>query len=143
MHRDSKRITWTAKKLRRSDGDGAEEEEEDLSILDMLEFAVSEIGISPSEFWSLSWYEYGLYLLRHKKSVEKENDNFENGWAQTRIMWALTFNINRGKSAPVKPEDLIRLRSDKKQEKQVSQRLTPDEVRKRFNIKKDEPEHIS
>jgi hypothetical protein len=85
------------------------------------------VGISPSEFWSLSWFEWGCYLLRLEKRIEKENFLWEESWEQTRIMWALTVNVNGNK---FKPRDLIVLPRDK-EEKKV-ELLKPEEVEKLF-----------
>lgn len=74
-----------------------------------------EVGLSPNEFWDLSWYEWGLYLLRHKKKSEKEFALHERSWEQTRIMWATLININSSKGKGVKPKDLIELSYDKKE----------------------------
>ena len=81
----------------------------------MLTTAVSEIGMSPSEFWDLSWYEWGLYLLRYENRLKKENAIFETNWDRTRIMWATLVNVNSGKGKSVKPSDLIRLSFDEKE----------------------------
>ncbi len=96
----------------------------------MFETAVSDIGLSPSEFWELSWYEWGLYLLRLKKRNDKEKVAYEEQWQRTRILWATIINVNGGK---VKPTDLIKLSFDGKSEKE--QPPEPGEVIKRFTEK--------
>jgi len=75
----------------------------------------------------LSWFEWGCYLLRLEKQIEKENFLWEESWEQTRIMWALTANVNGNK---FKPRDLIVLPRDK-EEKKV-ELLKPEEVEKLF-----------
>jgi hypothetical protein len=97
----------------------------------MLEMGVVDLGLSPDEFWELSWYEWGLYVLRQKKLSEEQKFRFETSWDQTRQMWATLININSPKGKGVKPDDLIQLSYDKKETK----RKTPDEVAKKFKPK--------
>lgn len=91
-----------------------------------MELAVSEVGISPKEFWSLTWFEWGCYLLRLKKRVEKDQFIWEDGWDKTRIMWATLVNVHGNKKSPT---DLIKLPRDKETEKVL---LTPEEVESLF-----------
>lgn len=56
-----------------------------------------------------------LYSHREKKRAKNENHLIENGWAQTRIMWALIANAHRDpklKPTAWLPTDLIRLSFD-------------------------------
>jgi len=71
------------------EGDGAE------ITLTTARIGVAELGISPSEFWSLSWFEWGCYLLRLDKQLDKEKFQWEEGWEQTRIIWSLIANGKR------------------------------------------------
>ena len=89
------------------------------------------IGLKPDEFWELSWYEWGLYLLREKRRSEDLKFKFETGWDQTRILWATIININSPKGKGVKPSELIELSFDKKVEIE-SLRKTPEEVASKF-----------
>jgi len=100
----------------------------------MLEIAVSEISLSPSQFWDLSWYEWGLYLLRLKKIKDKELREYERSWEQTRILWASLLNPHMGAGKLVKPTDLITLSYDKDEDVK-GKRLTPEEVAERFKKK--------
>lgn len=95
----------------------------------MLETAVVDLGLSPDEFWELSWYEWGLYALRYKRMTEDKKFLFETGWDQTRQLWAVLINSHSSKK--VKPGDLIKLSYDKKELK----RKTPEEVAKKFKPK--------
>lgn len=97
----------------------------------MLEIGVVDLGLSPDEFWDLSWYEWGLYILREKKRGEAANYKFETGWDQTRILWATLRNVHGDKA---KPSDLIKLSYDDKVKKEVV-RKSPEEVAKKFGIK--------
>lgn len=97
----------------------------------MLAIGVADLGLSPDEFWDLSWYEWGLYILREKKRSEDEKFKFETGWDQTRQLWATLININSPKGKGVLPKDLIQLSFDKKEIK----RKTPEEVAKKFKPK--------
>ena len=92
--------------------------------------AVAELGISPNEFWSLSWFEWGCYLLRLEKQLDKEKFQWEEGWEQTRIIWSLIANVNGNK---FKPQDLIKLPRDKEEKEKVL--LTPEQVENMFPTK--------
>ncbi len=91
----------------------------------MLELAVSEIGISPKEFWSLSWYEWGLYLLRLQRRAEKEKFQWEEEWDRARRIWAAIINGYPPKQ-PVSPQDLIKLDRDGDYRKEV---MTPERMK--------------
>lgn len=91
--------------------------------------AVCHMGLSPSEFWALGWYDWGLYLLRYEEKLEKEKREYETQWERTRIIWATLININSGKGKGVKPSDLITLSYDKKEIPK------PGDVIKRFTKK--------
>lgn len=84
---------------------------------EMLVIAVSEVEISPDEFWNLSWYEWGLYLHRLKVRHEKELRDHNRTWDATRQLWATLVNLNSKKK--VKPQDLIELSYDKKKPEQI------------------------
>ncbi len=90
----------------------------------MLEIGVSELGLSPDEFWELSWYEWGLYILRQKKRIEHESFSHETGWEQTRQLWATLININSPKGKGVKPTDLIKLSWDKDKDFKQGERVS-------------------
>jgi hypothetical protein len=99
----------------------------------MLMTAVADIGLSPSEFWELSWYDWGLYLLRYENRIKKEKQEYENGWEQIRILWATLINVGSGKGKSVKPSDLIKLSYDGKAKE--DDRPKPGEVIERFKAK--------
>jgi hypothetical protein len=66
-------------------------------------------------YYNLTLYEFLLYSQREKKRTKNNTASVENGWAQTRIMWALIANVNRDtklKPTPWLPTDLIRLSFD-------------------------------
>jgi hypothetical protein len=96
----------------------------------MLEIGVVNLGLSPDEFWDLSWYEWGLYILREKHRAEENKFLFETGWEQTRQLWAIIINMNSSKK--VKPSDLIKLSFD---DKEQSKDFKPGEVVKKFKEK--------
>lgn len=91
--------------------------------------AVADMGLSPSEFWELSWYEWGLYMLRLEKKQQKDKLREEMNWDRTRIMWATLINVNA--KTKVKPRDLIELSFDKKE----SEVPKPGSVIERFKEK--------
>lgn len=84
----------------------------------MLETAVAEIGLSPSEFWDLSWYEWGLYLLRLKSRRESEHRGWEQEWDRMRTLLVTLRRVNGDKT--VKPKDIIELSFDKHEIKEIS-----------------------
>lgn len=59
----------------------------------------------------MSWYEWGLYLLRLQKQSDKDKFQWEEEWERTRILWAATINGYPPKRA-VSPKDLIWLDRD-------------------------------
>jgi hypothetical protein len=78
----------------------------------MLEIGVVNLGLSPDEFWELSWYEWGLYVLRDNRQSDNAKFKIETSWEQTRTLWATLININSPKGKGVKPSDLIKLSFD-------------------------------
>jgi hypothetical protein len=70
------------------------------------------MGLSPKEFWSLTWYEWGLYVLKLHKERQKELANRELSIERTRQMMALIYNINRGKGPELYPKDFWKLSYD-------------------------------
>jgi hypothetical protein len=92
--------------------------------------AVADLGISPKEFWGLSWFEWGCYLLRLEKQLDKEKFQWEESWEQTRIIWSLIANVNGNK---FKPQDLIKLPRDKEVKENIL--LTPKQVETMFPTK--------
>lgn len=94
----------------------------------MLVTAVSELDLSPQEFWNLSWYEWGLYLMRLKVKTDKELREHNRDWDRTRQLWATLVNLNSKQK--VKPQDLIKLSFDKDP---VLKKMTPEEVEAKFN----------
>lgn len=69
-------------------------------------------------------------MLKEKYRAEKDNVIFENGWEQTRILWATLRNVHGDKA---KPTDLIKLSRDEVVEKQQIRR-SPEEVAKKFSL---------
>jgi len=104
-----------------------------LWVADLLEFAVVDMELSPAEFWDLSWHEWGLFVMRYNKQVEKEKAAWENQWHQFRMLLTLTNNAHFKKA--LKPTDFIKLSFDKEDVKKVSVPLSPEEVEKKFGTK--------
>lgn len=77
--------------------------------------AVTDIGLSPQEFWRLTWYEWGLYCLRLYKESKKMLAQRELSVDLTRHFMALFANANRSKNqAAFTPQDFLwRLSYDK------------------------------
>lgn len=88
------------------------------------------MGLSPKEFWELSWYEWNLLMLRLGERDRRERSSDETLWFILREQWADFRNANRGNNAPVDGRDLVKLSFDEK--KRETQRLTPEQVERRF-----------
>lgn len=92
-------------------------------------FAYSELGVSIDDFWNLSYYEFGLLILKSKK-------RFERSAVLVREVMALIANVNRDsrkKSSPYIGSDFIKLSFDNDSKETVSKRMTPEEVEKKFS----------
>lgn len=80
--------------------------------------AVIFCGLSPDEFWRLSWFEWQLYMIRlHERRREKEIDH--------HLMRMVASTVNNAFGGKAKPEDYIRLSFDKEEKPRV---MTPEEV---------------
>lgn len=65
-----------------------EADDHSLAFEDLYEFAISDIGLMPNEFMSLTWYDYSLIISRHIKENARE-------WERSRFIaywlyWANT-----------------------------------------------------
>lgn len=92
--------------------------------------AVTEMDLSPSEFWELTWYDWILYSMRYNKQVEKLRIEREIQWDHTRNLIAMIHNTgyNRAKKG-LTPEGIIKLSFDKGEEQQEA-KPDPDIFRK-------------
>lgn len=100
----------------------------------MLEAFVVELGRTPDEFWELSWYEWGLWMLRLRHINEEKNFKHQSLWAMTREIWVATINVHMPKGKTKKGSDLIKLDlfDTKKESNKKVKRLTPEEVEAKF-----------
>jgi hypothetical protein len=71
------------------------------------------MGLSPDKFWGLTWYEWGLYVLKLHKDRQKELSDRELSIEQHRQAMALHYNIHRGNNPAKIPQDFWRLSYDK------------------------------
>lgn len=91
------------------------------------------MGMSCAEFWRLTWWEWGLRVIRYSKSQSDRREDHELILAVARIMIADFRNAHRKKgSAVLKSQDIFKLSFDKEEEKKISIPLSPEEVEKRF-----------
>ena len=77
--------------------------------------AVTDLGLSPEYFWGLTWYEWGLYVLRLIKENKRSLEQREFTMELTGQFMALLANVNRDskkKPSPFKREDFFRLSYD-------------------------------
>ena len=75
--------------------------------------AVTELGLTPKYFWSLTWFDWGLYVLKLHKDRKREIAARELSIEQTRQFMALHYNLNRGNNPAKDPQDFWRLSYDK------------------------------
>jgi hypothetical protein len=76
--------------------------------------AVVELGLSPQEFWDLTWYDWGLFVLRVIRNQKKFIDDQELYLAVERIKIADFRNAHRGKNEiATRPQDIFQLSFDK------------------------------
>lgn len=63
-------------------------DDQQLNFEDLYEFAISDIGLMPHDFMSLTWYDYSLIISRHIKETSRqwERSRFVAYW----IYWANT-----------------------------------------------------
>lgn len=96
------------------------------------------MGLTPAEFWELTWYEWGLYLQRLSKINKEKVEEWEKFAYFFGDLMALTANIHRDakkRPAAFTREDFYNLSSEKKKGK-ISLKLTPEEVEAKFNGKR-------
>ena len=75
--------------------------------------AVVEIGIMPDQYAKLSFYEYTLLVERYNKQAEKEKNEWETRWEQTRQLWLpLVSNFKKEGGGKFTSQDLIKLSYD-------------------------------
>jgi hypothetical protein len=79
------------------------------------------LGLSPSQFWNLTWYEWGFYSLKLHDTVKHDNDLRELFLGVARIMIADFRNVHREKGAPiVMPWHVFKLSYDKIEERPLT-----------------------
>lgn len=86
---------------------------------------MTELGLSPTEFWALTWYEWGLCVMRIIKEQRKRQEDRELNIELTRSMMSLLANINRDPKKtpfPYKPEDFFKLSYDTR----LNEEIDPD-----------------
>jgi hypothetical protein len=99
--------------------------------------AVTEMGLSPQKFWALTWYDWGLFVIRQYKEEKRRFDDREFIMSIERIKIADFKNANfrkkDGKPLNLDPEDIWRLSFDEeKKKKKEKKRMSPEEVEKKF-----------
>jgi hypothetical protein len=84
----------------------------------VLEYSIGEVGLRPDEFWAMTMEEVNLACEGYevRKAREKEVE---------RLTAAILLNVNRGRGAVVKPEDIYPLITDKKNKGRL---ITADEM---------------
>lgn len=96
--------------------------------------AVTDMGLSPEQFWRLTWYEWGMYCLKLYKDSKKMLAQQELSINLTRHVMALVANANRSKTASAfKPEDF--LQPADKEDKTIEIPRTPKEVKELLGSK--------
>jgi len=86
-------------------------------VEDYCRHAVSFLGISPREFWNLTWYEWGFYALKMHditKRQDQERQYYEDIFlGVTRIMIADFRNAHSSAGNTITPQDVFRLSFEK------------------------------
>lgn len=104
----------------------------------MLTIAYVDCGLSVEQFYDLSFYEWGLEILKLKKRSKAELIDWESNAVLFRELMALIANVNRNpkrRALPYEGSDFIRLSFDKPKEEE-SRLMTPEEVEAKFkNVK--------
>jgi hypothetical protein len=87
---------------------------------------VVELEIPAEEFWNLTWYEWGLYMLRLRKRIEDKKLDREITWAHTRALMAVIVNHSfNPPEKPVTPDFFMKLSFDKESEGEPGQAAGP------------------
>jgi hypothetical protein len=75
--------------------------------------AVTDLGLSPKEFWRLTWYEWGLYMMRLYKLNQERLYDRDFRKDLTGQFMALFANANRSKGQRAfRREDFFKLSYD-------------------------------
>ena len=70
--------------------------------------AVTDLGLSPEQFWRLTWYEWGMYCLKLYKDSKKMLAQRELSIDLTRHFMALFANSNKERhQTPFTPQDFL------------------------------------
>lgn len=66
------------------------------------------MGLSPEYFWRLTWYEWGLYCLKHYKASLRRKDDFERDKFLFGYLMATVANYSTRKvNPPLTPKDFF------------------------------------
>lgn len=82
---------------------------------DCLAFGVAECDLTPDGFWSLSWFEWTVYLYKYQRKIKFEKSLQEAEWERFRIGWSVWMNGLFSLKKKVRPKDLITLSFDKRE----------------------------
>jgi hypothetical protein len=86
--------------------------------------------MSPYKFWNLTWYDWGLYILRYKEEQDEKRLEEELKWVPWRELYAIICNINRDskkRPTPFRGPDFIKLSFDKEKEEEVKKKVVIDD----------------
>lgn len=99
--------------------------------------AVTDLGLSPKEFWRLTWYEWGLYCLKLYKDSKRMLAQRELSIDLTRHFMALFANANSKEE--FKPQDFLwKLSYDDKPEEVKPLEIVEVESVERFKKAKEQ-----
>lgn len=98
-------------------------------------FAVGEIGLSFSEFWELSPFEFSIIRKGYNQKLERE---YIHEWERTRFLGSLIVNSapNFGKTKRkfIKPEELVKLPNDKNLSESIKPESMIEQLRREGKI---------
>lgn len=92
------------------------------------------MDLKPDEFYELSFFEWVIYIEKHRRNIERAQLDVEIGWDYTRNLIASIWNVQLEKKDRLSPSEVIKLSWDKEEE--VEPELSPEEyfqkVKKEF-----------
>jgi hypothetical protein len=84
--------------------------------------AVTDLGLSPNEFWGLTWYEWGMYVIKLYKDQKRKLDDRELylDVERQKIAHFMNANFRTASGGPLnlKPYDIWKLSYDTEMKKE-------------------------
>jgi len=71
--------------------------------------------MKPEEFWDLTWYDWGLYVLKHQTALERNVMMQESNlvvWRAWMALYANSVRDSKKQPIPFEPTDFFKLSFD-------------------------------